>query len=218
MGVMRWSRQLAALTALLLCAAVAAGQSRRAGDIGAGKLLVAARDLGDPNFNESVVLLIERNNEGTLGLMINRRTKVPLSKVLTDSSAAKHPSDPVYLGGPVDGSAVLGLLRSAKKPEDGATALTGDIYVVSTKSFLEKALASSSGDADLRLYVGYCGWAPGQLENEVGLGGWWIFDSDTSLIFNPYPDSVWSRLIGRAEQQIASTRHRPNALGLLLPQ
>lgn len=203
---MRRSRQPLVLLVLLACSASAPGQSRRPSDLGAGKLLVSARDLSDPNFAESVVLLIEYNKQGTLGLMINRRTKVPLSKVLTDTSAAKHASDPVYMGGPVDASSVLALFRSSKKPADDATPLSGDIYVVSSKSVLEKAFASSSGDADLRLYVGYCGWAPEQLENEVNMGGWWIFDTDASLVFNPYPDSVWSRLINRTEQQIATAR------------
>ena len=193
-----------ALAATITCGAVVAqSQSKRADDIKAGKLLVSSRDLADPNFAESAVLLIEYDKQGTVGLIVSRRTKVPVSKVLPDANAAKHSSDPVYIGGPVEPTAMLGLFRSAKKPEDGATPLVGDVYMVSSKGVLEKALSDSSGPADLRLYLGYCGWAPGQLENEVNLGGWWIFEGEAGLVFDPYPDSVWSRLIARTEQQIA---------------
>jgi putative transcriptional regulator len=190
-----------AAAAALYGTAIAAGQSTSAGDLGVGKLLVSSRGLGDPAFAESVVVLIQYDQHGAVGLMINRRTQAPLSRVLKDVDTAKRGSDLIYIGGPVELDAVLALLRSKQKPDEAASVL-GEVYLVSTKPALEKALAASSRSGDLRVYLGYCGWDSGQLENEVRLGGWWIFDPDASVVFDPYPNSLWSRLIARTEQQI----------------
>lgn len=210
-----------ALAAIVVCGAgIAPGQSTRVGDLNLGKLLVSARDLPDPNFAESVVLLVQYDKEGTVGLMINRRSKAPISRVLADLSTAKHGSEPVYVGGPVEMTAVLGLFRARKKPDDKAPAVLGDVYLVSSKTLLEKTLAASSGPSDMRLYVGYCGWAAGQLENEVRAGGWWIFDGNSRLVFDPYPGSVWSRLITRTELQTASAHSQAgrSQLALRIPE
>jgi putative transcriptional regulator len=187
---------------------VAWGQSTEIKDLGVGKLLVSSRGLADPNFIESVVLLIERDDKGTVGLMINRRTKAPMSRILQNLNTAKHGSDPVYVGGPVELDSVFGLFRSQKKSDEGTSVLS-EVYLVSSKELLEKTLAAASGPNDVRLYLGYCGWAAGQLENEVRVGGWWIFDASAGLVFDPDPDAVWSRLIARTEQEIAIAETEP---------
>lgn len=196
-----------ALAAVVVCGtAIASGQSTRVNDLDVGKLLVSSRGLPDPNFAESVVLLIQYDKQGAVGLMINRRTKAPISRILEDLNTVKHGSEPVYVGGPVKITAVLGLFRSRKKPDGEVTNILGDVYLFSSKTLLEKTLAASSGPNDMRLYLGYCGWAVEQLDSEVRRGSWWIFDGNVRLVFDPYPDSVWSRLIARAEQQMASTQ------------
>lgn len=194
---------VAAAMAIVCGAASALGQSTRVEDLGAGKLLVSSRDLSDPNFVEAVILLIHYDNQGAVGLMINRRTKAPISRIIQDLNTAKNGSDPIYIGGPVEITTVLGLLRSRQKP-DGVTSVLSDVYLVSGKALLEKTLASGSGPSDVRLYLGYCGWGGGQLENEVRLGGWWIFDGNAGVVFDPNPGSVWPRLIARTEEQIAT--------------
>jgi putative transcriptional regulator len=199
-----------ATIALGITSATAWGQSTETKDLGVGKLLVSSRGLADPNFTESVVLLIERDDKGTVGLMINRRTKAPMSRILQNLNTAKHGSDPIYMGGPVELDSVFGLFRSQKKPDEGTSVLS-EVYLVSSKELLEKTLAAASGPNDVRLYLGYCGWAAGQLENEVRVGGWWIFDASAGLVFDPEPDSVWSRLIARTEQEIAETEPRQRA-------
>ena len=199
----RLARVASLLVVVLSSAAIARGQSTRAGDLGLGKLLVASRSLSDPNFTQSVVLLIHYDKEGTVGLRINYRSKAPISSLLKNLDTAKRGADPLYIGGPVEMTTVLALERSSKKPDDQSLAVVGDVYVVSSQAALEKALAASSGPADLRVYLGYCGWAPGQLENEVTLGAWWVFDGTSASVLDPYPDSLWSRLISRTERQIA---------------
>src|SRR5215475_7512801 len=93
--------------AVLLLPGVVTSQSQRATDLAVGKLLVAPRNAPDPNFAESVILLAQLDKTGALGLMINHRTRVPISRVLEEFKAANNRSDPVYLGGPVELEVVM---------------------------------------------------------------------------------------------------------------
>ena len=205
-----------ALVAAIMCGTIiASGQSADVKALGVRKLLVASRGLADPNFAESVVLLIQYDQRGAFGLIINHRTQAPISRLLQDLNAAKHGADPIYIGGPVEMARVFGLFKSPKRPDEGTSVLSG-VYLAVSKALLEKALAASSGPGDLRLYLGYCGWGGGQLENEVRLGGWWIFEANAGVVFDPDPGSVWSRLIARTEQEIAETQSRTRAGSFLL--
>jgi putative transcriptional regulator len=198
-----------AIVAATLCLPVGvAAQSRQVKDLGVGKLLVAPRNAPDPIFAKTVVLLVEFDENGALGLLINHPTGVPISRALDQLKAANNHSDPVYLGGPVDVAMVLALLRASGKPDE-ARRVVGDVYLVSTRSLLEKTLTSGTGPGEFRAYMGYCGWGAGQLENEMNRGGWYIFDGDAKLVFDSDPESVWSRLVARTEQKIA--RRRPPA-------
>jgi putative transcriptional regulator len=128
---------------------------------------------------------------------------------------SKRAADPIYLGGPVELQDVMALVKSPKKPDDSSSVLS-EVYLLSSKTALEKGLAASAGAGDLRVYLGYCGWEAGQLENEVRQGGWWIFAADrgfpnSGVVFDPNPETLWARLIVRTEQQIAQNTP-PNAI------
>ena len=178
-------------------------QSTSAKDLAAGKLLVASRDLPDPNFAETVILLVQHKDDGTLGLVINRRTRVPLSRVLREVKGAAGRTDPVHLGGPVSRSAILALRRSAANPGGDAVHVFGDVYMITSRPLLEQALASAVPATAFRVYLGYAGWGEGQLAHELELGGWYIFRGDAAMIFDADPDSIWTRLIGRTDLRIA---------------
>jgi putative transcriptional regulator len=146
-----------------------------------------------------VVFIIRRNaEEGTLGVVLNR----PMDLTLAKAFPSKHGgADPVYEGGPVSPDAVQALLRTAKKPAD-AEHIMGDLYVVAHKALLEKSIAARLPSETFRVYLGYAGWGPGQLENELQHGAWsttrglkYVFDSD--------PASLWQRLKRDSESQIA---------------
>ena len=209
-GVMRFkfAIPLSIVAAVLFLPLDVAAQSMRVEDLGVGKLLVAPRDAPDPHFAKTVVLLVQFDGNGTLGLMINHPTKVPISRALEQLKAAKNRSDPIYLGGPVEASMVLALLRARNQPDD-ARRVVGDVYLVSTRPLLERTLAAGTGPGEFHAYAGYCGWGAGQLEKEMKLGGWYIFSGDAKLVFDSDPDSVWSRLIARMEQKVE--RWRPQA-------
>jgi len=164
-----------------------------------GTLLVASDRLGDPNFAESVVLIIRRDDDGgTLGLVLNRPADVTLAKAFPQLHAT---SDPVYEGGPVAPDAVQALLRSSSKPED-AEQVMGNIYSVAHKARLEKSIASRLPAADFRVYLGYAGWGPGQLENEIRQGAW-STASGAKYVFDGEPNSLWQRLNRDSQSQVA---------------
>jgi putative transcriptional regulator len=177
-------------------------QSRNTKDLGPGKLLVASRELGDPNFAETVILLVHYDAESVVGLMLNRRTHLPISRVLAEIKPAKDLSDPVYLGGPVETPTVFALLRSTDKLE-GAEHVFGGVYWISTKAALEKTISSHPDPGAFHVYLGYAGWTADQLKTEVRLGGWFIFQADNQTVFNSNPDSLWHEMIKKTELKMA---------------
>jgi putative transcriptional regulator len=180
-------------------------QSTNTRDLAAGKLLVASRDLGDPNFAETVVVLVRHDKDDVVGLVVNRRTKVPISRALEDLKGAKGRSDLVYAGGPVGRTGVLALVRSRAKMEE-AERVFGEVYLITTAVTLEKAMAAEAQPDTFHVYVGYAGWTAKQLAAEVELGAWYIFSGDASIVFAANPESVWSRLIKRTEENVAFSR------------
>jgi putative AlgH/UPF0301 family transcriptional regulator len=194
---------LAIAAAGLWGALAVSGQSTH--DLGIGKVLVAKRDAPDPTFAETVILLVRYTQGGTVGLMLNRRTEVPVSRALDPLKGASGRSDPVFAGGPVELPNVLALLRANSMPE-GVEHVTGKVYMVSTGALLEKTLAKRPDPADFRVYLGYCGWSPGQLESETRQGFWRVLSGSADIIFDSEPETLWSRLIERAEQRIARAR------------
>jgi putative transcriptional regulator len=204
--VWRWTAAL-----FVLALAQAMGQ---VDSLAAGKFLVASRDLGDPNFAESVILLVNYDSEkGAMGLIVNRQTDVALSRVFEDLKEAKGRKDPVYIGGPVELNNVLALLKSDSKPAD-AKHVFGDVYLVSSKALLQKTLGAQVESNAFHVYIGYAGWGAGQLEHEVELGGWHIMAAEASSVFHSDPESVWPRLIRRTELQVASADRPQSAIPL----
>ncbi len=191
----------------ILAAAIAivlplSAQSARPQSLAVGKLLVARKNAPDPAFAETVILLVRYENDGTLGLILNRRTKVPIARALDGLSGAGQRTEPIYVGGPVEADTVFALLRTNKMPE-GPSHVTGKIYLVTQKAHLEKALGPATAASDLRVYLGYCGWDKEQLETEMKAGAWSIVADNADAAFDPDPDSLWSRLIAREDRQIA---------------
>jgi len=177
-------------------------QSKSVEGLSAGKLLVASRDLGDPNFARTVILLVQYDPQGVVGLILNRRTNVPLSRALDSLKTAKNLSDPVYLGGPVDVPSVFALFKSPAKIEGGERVL-GGVYLIHDKALFEQTISTRPAPGVFHVYLGYAGWTPAQLRNEVGLGAWFIFPGDVSTVFNTDPDSLWPQMIRQTEMKVA---------------
>jgi putative transcriptional regulator len=166
-------------------------------DLSDGKFLVATRQLIDPRFTQTVVLLIRYNKEGALGLIINRPTKANLSDALPDLPNVKSIKETLFLGGPVDLSRMFLLLLSSEPPKESIRVF-GHVYVSSSKEVLQERIPIQSAKEKLRVYAGYAGWGAGQLESEIQQGHWNVWHADAEIIFNTPAKDVWPEMIRRS--------------------
>ena len=177
-------------------------QSKDIRNLGVGKLLVASRDLGDPSFAQTVILLVRYDSQSVLGLVLNKRTDFPVSRVLKGFKAATKRSDPVYLGGPVDTPAVFALYQSSSRIA-GADHIFDKVYLIMSKPVFEQTLSAQPDSSVFHVYLGYAGWNRDQLQKEVELGMWFIFPGDANAVFNSAPDSLWQQMIRRTTLNFA---------------
>ncbi|MBK5294608.1 MAG: YqgE/AlgH family protein [Acidobacteriia bacterium] len=184
-------------------------------ELAPGVLLVASRELRDPNFRDSVVLLIHYDRSGAMGLIINRPVKLRLEELLEELPEARGMKDPAYEGGPVTPQGVWALFRSTAKPPKTVEVMPG-VFLISSERPMVEALKAGANANTFRIFVGYSGWGAGQLEREVDIGAWHIFRADADTVFSADPSTVWRKLIRRTEFRIA-LRHDYRFVPLLKP-
>jgi putative transcriptional regulator len=156
-----------------------------------GRLLVADRRMSDPRFRESVILLLDHSATGSVGVIINRPTEIGLAELIAGIDATNAGDRPIFLGGPVEMNRLLFLVRDASAPQE-AEHILGDIYAGGHLAELKRLLSSKSHD-ELRVFVGYAGWGPGQLDGEITAGGWYLMSSAADTIFSTSPETLWER-------------------------
>lgn len=161
-----------------------------------GSFLVAARRLEDPNFTETVVLLLAYGSGGAMGIVVNRPTPVKLATVLPDIEELEGREHRLHVGGPLSQGALLVLVRSPQRPADSEHVLE-DVYVTSSRAVIRQALGEEGSGKRLRVYAGYAGWAPGQLAAEVGRGDWHVARGSADDVFST--SDPWRRLIERLD-------------------
>jgi putative transcriptional regulator len=130
--------------------------------------------------------------------VLNSRTTLQLARLFDRLKLAPDPSHRAYFGGPVSVTTALALMRS-RPPVARARPIAGEIHLVANRELMEKLLSDGADSSRFRIYLGYAGWSPGQLERETNLGAWHIFDADASVVFDPDPDTAWRRLIRLTE-------------------
>jgi putative transcriptional regulator len=205
---------------MILAAGMAAAQQAPFG-LAPGKFLVASKELGDPNFMQTVVLLTKYDKRGAMGVIVNRPTRLRLASVFDKVPAAKERTDPVYSGGPVGREGAMALVRADKKPPDSEPVLA-DIYLTGSLGVVEKMLKENAPATDIRVFLGYSGWGPGQLESEMERGAWHVLPADLGSVFDPKPETLWRRLLRRTDLQIAYgqtgyRRPRPPSTAIVWP-
>lgn len=159
----------------------------------AGHLLVAPPQLTDPNFVGTVVLVIVHNPGGAFGLVLNDVAGFPVGELVPGWSHLLH--GPVLRGGPVEPNGVLGLAEPKPGTEPTGFNLLG--YAPQPLGTVDLQSEPSTDLARVRLFSGYSGWAPGQLDGEVALGGWVIADAHPDDAFSDDLDGLWSRVLRR---------------------
>ncbi len=162
-----------------------------------GKFLVADRNLLDRNFSKTVILLTDYHQNGATGLIINRPTELKLSKAFPEMEKLRHRTDILYFGGPVAKGHMHLLIRSEDQPE-GSRRVFDKIFVSSSHAVLQKMIDNAAGGATFRVYAGYAGWSPGQLDRELSRGDWHVLQADAKTIFDKPSSEIWPELIIRS--------------------
>ncbi len=162
----------------------------------AGRFLVANRRMRDPRFVKSVILLVRYGEKGALGLIVNQPSGVKLAELIPEAEQLKDRDDTVYIGGPVAQDGMMMMLRAENEPE-GAEHVFADVYVSPSRDVLDRLVAN--GADNFRSYVGYSGWAPGQLDHELERQDWHVTPGDADVVFSPAPASVWDKLIKQTD-------------------
>ena len=163
-----------------------------------GKLLVAMPGMGDPRFEKTVILICAHSAEGAMGLIINRPTEdLTFASLLDQLSIPRAPQGRdirIHTGGPVERGRGF-VLHSADYAGSSATMrIDGGYGMTATLDILE-ALARGEGPSCALLALGYSGWGPGQLENEIGANGWLIADPTAELVFSGDDAGKWTKAL-----------------------
>ncbi|MFZ5863087.1 MAG: YqgE/AlgH family protein [Nitrospirota bacterium] len=192
-----------------------------------GTLLIAGPGLYDPNFRQSVILLCEHNDRGSMGLVINRPTELVLTEAVHQLSGTDR-DDVIYSGGPVQPDHLLILIRSDAAPPSSHHVF-GDVYLgtdlPTLKSLLDPNTAREAApdaaephpmptESAFRGYAGYAGWSQGQLDAEMATDSWIVAPADSKWIFDADPKIVWPELMRALGPRHAKYATMPRDPGL----
>lgn len=173
--------------ALLIAMSAAHGQ-----EPANGILLVARPGLVDPNFRRTVVLVTQAADASTVGVILNRPT------------ARKHETtgEGIYSGGPVMREVLVALFRAERAPEGAAFHVLKDVYLSMDPRNIEMLLQKRG--EQYRLFAGFAGWAPGQLESEMRRDGWYMLPASAELVFRTDTAGMWEELVRKARGRVAT--------------
>src|SRR3954452_5107137 len=185
MGAMkRWL----AILALLVAAPLGAQPN--------GIVLVAKPGLPDPNFSETVVLVTHSDEGNPVGVILNRPTTLKLADAAPRLRGAKDFAEPLYSGGPVMREVLIALFRAETPPAEAAFQVLPGVYLTMHPATIEALIAEHR--AALRLYAGFSGWAPPQLEAEIDAGSWYVLRASEALALRRDTAGMWAELVAQA--------------------
>lgn len=176
------------------------------------RLLVASPVLGDPNFDRTVVLVLEHGGEGAIGVVLNRPTAAEVGGPLAGWDRCASAPAVVFKGGPVSVDSAVCLARACPdRHPTGWEPLFGPVGMLDLGR--DPLLVAPAVQA-LRVFVGYAGWAEGQLEGEIELGAWFVVDALPEDVFSPNPDTLWESVLRRQGDKLAMYANFPPSLAV----
>jgi putative transcriptional regulator len=177
------------------------------------RLLVSAPSLGDPDFFRTVVFLIEHDETGTVGVIINRPSHTPVGQILPDWQEVMSEPSVVFNGGPVqrDGALGLGRMATATDAGTGLRAVSGGLALVDLDA---DAAEVARGVESLRVYAGHSGWSVGQLDSEIAEGAWFVVSGSLDDVFSAGPGGLWRSVLRRQPAPLSLLSTYPVDVGL----
>jgi putative transcriptional regulator len=170
-----------------------------------GQLLVASPALLDPNFHRTVVLIVEHGDEGALGLVLNRLSEGVMSDAAAPLFGLVEPGERVHVGGPVEIGAAL-VVAEFDEPEEAAALVFGNVGLVPGDGDLEELFGRTRRT---RLFTGYAGWGPGQLDAELAEESWIVEAPEADDVFSDSADELWSDVLRRKGGEYAIVARMP---------
>ena len=165
-----------------------------------GVFLIAKKSMPDPNFAGTVLLITEYEDTGTVGLVLNRPLDKPAHEILPELEELDPGSFNLFLGGPVRLNSLRLLVQTETDLGDYHSVI-GNVFQITDLKGVQNLLERDPGGLRIRLYAGYAGWFPGQLERELLRGDWLLSRADADLIFTDEPASLWEKLIEQMDMQ-----------------
>jgi len=185
--------RLTALFSLLLVWACAAG----AAELSRPLVLVAAPELKDPLYGHSVLVVTPFGRRQHIGFIVNRPTDLTLGKIFPEHAPSQKVVDPVFLGGPVDATAIFALVAQAENPGGNSIEVMPGLYAAHDAAVVDKIIEGNPQGA--RFVAGLVVWRPGELEREIDIGAWQLMDSDPRLALRD-PKGLWEELVRKSER------------------
>jgi putative transcriptional regulator len=170
-----------------------------------GKLLVASPTLLDPNFARTVVAIANHDDDGALGIVLNRPSETEVAEAVPDLADVVDGEDVVFVGGPVQPAAIV-VLAQFQDPSEAAYLVTRDVGLVADSTGLDRLGVAT---ARRRIFAGYAGWGPGQLEAELEREDWIIEDARPDDVFSEDPRELWGRVLERKGGQFRLIARMP---------
>ncbi len=176
-----------------------------------GRLLLATPPMVEPQFDRSVIYMLEHHDEGAVGVIINRPSNEALDEPLDRWVELQSPPSMVFEGGPVESTALIALAETtdAQQSDDTITVIAGN--VASADLSADPALVAAVV-SKVRVFRGYAGWGPGQLEGEIEAGAWLVLDAHTDDVFGADPDELWRSVLERQPGRLAWLAKVPDDL------
>jgi putative transcriptional regulator len=168
-----------------------------------GSLLIAAPQLLDPNFRRTVVLVADHGEEGAMGVILNRPSGMTVADAAPDLEPLVGPGAPIFAGGPVQPTAGVVLAEVAEQDEP----IFGDVVLVPGIGELADVI---DGAGSVRVFAGYAGWGPGQLDGELEREDWILEPARASDVFTEDPDALWASVLERKGGQYALLARMPD--------
>jgi putative transcriptional regulator len=184
---------LAAVVLVFGSAAPAAAQS-----LATGSLLVASPELSDPMFARSVVLVLRHDDQGTLGVVLNRPTNLVPATIFPELGAGIGSYEGhLFRGGPIAPTRLLYIVRGLAAATVNGPEVVEKVFLSIDDASLPDMTRLADGTNDLRLYAGHAAWVPGQLQSEINAGGWEVLPATPEIVFHSDPGRLWTELEGR---------------------
>lgn len=173
-----------------------------------GSLVVASPSMDDPQFEHSVILMVEHSDQGAMGLVINRPMPTKVDEVWDQVSVLPCPVDQSLMcGGPCEGP----LMLLHDKPHQAQVEVCRGVCFTADEPMVRELL--SDDPESMRYFVGYAGWGPGQIEDELGRGGWLVTQAHADVVFDPdADDGLWMRVITGIDRSIAMLAMNPKLM------